>query len=65
MIAVQIAISQLSRVGLTAYLSERSEPRLIIKYKAKDSLSCRSLAVLEGFISERALNSVLHQSLVA
>ena len=60
MISVQIAISQLSRVGLTDYLSERSEPRLIIRYKG-----CRSLAILEGFISERALNSVLHQCLVA
>ena len=59
MISVQIAISKLARAGLTAYLSERKDPRLIIKYNAKNIQSGRSLVVLEGFISERALNSVL------
>jgi hypothetical protein len=56
MISVQIAINKLARAGLTAYLSERKDPRLIIKYNAN---SYRSLVVLDGFISERALNSVL------
>ena len=59
MISVQIAISKLTRAGLTAYLSERRDPRLIVKYKALDILSYRSLVALDGFISERALNSVL------
>ncbi len=59
MISVQIAISKLTRAGLTAYLSERRDPRLIVKYKALDILSYRSLVVLDGFISGRALNSVL------
>ena len=54
MISVQIAISKLSQAGLTAYLSERRDPRLIIKYTALDILSYRSLAVLDGFISGRA-----------
>ena len=56
MISVQIAISKLARAGLIAYLSERKDPRLIIKYNAN---TYRSLVVLEGFVSERALNSVL------
>ena len=59
MISVQIAISRLSRAGITAYLSQRRDHRLIIKCKANDILSSRSFAVLDGFISERALNSVL------
>ena len=59
MISVQIAISKLARAGLTAYLSERKDPRLIIKYNAKNIQSDRSLVVLDGFISERAFNSVL------
>ena len=59
MISVHIAISKLARAGLIAYLSERKDPRLIIKYNAKNIQSDRSLVVLEGFISERALNSVL------
>ena len=56
MISVQIAINKLARAGLTAYLSERKDPRLIIKYNAN---SYRGLVVFEGFISERALNSIL------
>ena len=56
MIPVQIAISKLARAGLTAWLSERKDARLIISYNAN---SYRSLVVLDGFISERALNSVL------
>ena len=56
MISVQIAISKLARAGLIAYLSERKDPRLIIKYNAN---TYRGLVVFEGFISERALNSVL------
>ena len=59
MISVQIAISKLARAGLTAYLSERNDPRLIIKYNATNIHSRRSLLVLDGFISERAMNSVL------
>ena len=55
MIPVHIAIRQLTRAGLTAWLSERKDPRLIIKYNAN---SHRSLVVLDGFISQRALNSV-------
>ena len=45
MISVQIAINKLARAGLTAYLSERKDPRLIIKYNAKDIHSYRSLVV--------------------
>ena len=56
MIPVQIAISKLARAGLTAWLSERKDPRLIIRYKANTH---RSLVVLDGFISERGLNSVI------
>jgi hypothetical protein len=59
MISVQIAINKLARAGLTAYLSERKEPRLIVKYNAKDIHFYRSLVVFEGFISECALNGVL------
>ena len=56
MIPVQIAISKFARAGLTAWLSERKDPRLMIKYNAN---TYRSLVVLDGSISERALNSVL------
>lgn len=56
MIPVQIAISKLARAGLTAWLSERKDPRLMIKYNAN---TYRSLVVLDGFISTRALSSVL------
>ena len=56
MIPVQIAISKLARAGLTAWLSERKDPRLMIKYN--NANTHRSLVVLDGFISERALNSV-------
>jgi hypothetical protein len=56
MIPVQIAISKLARAGLTAWLSERKDPRLMIKCNAS---TYRSLVVLDGFISDRAFNTVL------
>ena len=47
MISVQIAISKLARAGLIAYLSERKDPRLIIKYNANTPLV--QLPLAEGF----------------